>query len=150
MQPGAREYDTVMETRRANVHEALRIVNRAGGQPPQSGDELLDSGSTMAFHEEIDQLIRNAITKKHLLRFTHKNQGIAEPQDYGIQNGIIVLLSSRRAKQQQLPGWRLVDVSEIHDCEMMKQRFAGNREAASRKHHRWDEIFIRVAPPAKA
>ena len=90
MQPGAREYDTVMETRRANVREALRILNRAGGQPPQSGDELLDSGSTMAFHEEIDQLIRNAI-RKHLLWFTHKNQAIAEPHDYGIQNGIIRL-----------------------------------------------------------
>ena len=73
---------------------------------------------------------------------------IAEPHDYGIQNGILRLFCYQVGGQSssRLPGWRLVDVSEMRDCEMLKQRFAGNREAPSGKHHRWDEVFIRVAP----
>jgi hypothetical protein len=31
---------------------------------------------------------------------------------------------------------------------MLDRHFAGNREVAGR-HHRWDEIFIRVEPPEK-
>jgi hypothetical protein len=104
-------------------------------------------------YEEIDQLIRKAITEKHLLRFTYKGQErIGEPHDYGIQSGIVRLFCYQVGGRSngRLPGWRLFDVSEMQDCEMLKQRFAGNRDTSSGKHHRWDEVFIRVAPPAKS
>ncbi len=107
----------------------------------------------MAVDEEIDQLIRKAIIEKHLLRFTYKGQErIAEPHDYGIQNGIVRLFCYQVGGQSssRLPGWRLVDVSEMQDCEKLERRFAGNREAPSGKHHRWDEVFIRVAPPERS
>jgi hypothetical protein len=69
-QLGSQEYDTVMETRRANVREALRIPNRTGGQPPQTGDELPEAGTKLTVEKELDDLLRNVITEKHLLRFT--------------------------------------------------------------------------------
>jgi hypothetical protein len=107
----------------------------------------------MALDDEIDQLIRKAISEKHLLRFTYKGQErIAEPHDYGIQNKTIRLFCYQVGGQSssRLPGWRLVDVSEMQDCEMLKRHFAGNRETTSGKHRRWDEVFIRVAPPEKS
>jgi len=40
--------------------------------------------------QELDELIRSAIMQRNLLRFTYKgNERIAEPHDYGIQNGIV-------------------------------------------------------------
>lgn len=141
-----------MEIRRANVRAALRILNRAGGQPPRTGDEL-PARTKITIEKELDDLLRDAITKKRLLRFTYKGQErIAEPHDYGIQNGIVRLFCYQVGGRSgsRLPGWRLVDVSVVQDCEMLTQHFVGNREAPSGKHHRWDEVFIRVAPPEKA
>ena len=107
----------------------------------------------MMVEKGLDDLLRDASTEKHLLRFMYNGQArIAEPHDYGIQNGILRLFCYQVGGQSssRLPGWRLVDGSEMRDCEMLKQRFAGNREAPSGNHHRWDEVFIRVAPPAKS
>src|SRR3989442_1657258 len=104
----------------------------------------------MMLAADLDHLLREAIRTKHLLRFRCKNQErIVEPHDYGIQSGILRLFcyQVRGQSSSPLPGWRPVDVSEMQDCEMLEQRFAGNREAPSGKHHKWDEVFIRVEPP---
>jgi hypothetical protein len=101
--------------------------------------------------ESLDRLLREAIRTKHLLRFQYKNQErIVEPHDYGIQNGLVRLFSYQVGGRSNspLPGWRLVYVSEMQDCEILDRRFAGNREAPSGKHHKWDEVFIRVGPPS--
>jgi WYL domain len=101
--------------------------------------------------ESLDRLLREAIRTKHLLRFQYKNQErIVEPHDYGIQNGVVRVFCYQVGGRSsgRLPGWRLVDVSEMQDCEILDRRFAGNREAPSGKHHKWDEVFIRVAPPS--
>ena len=46
----------------------------------------------MAAERELDQMLRSAITEKHLIRFQYKNnQRIVAPRDYGIQNGIVRL-----------------------------------------------------------
>lgn len=37
-------------------------------------------------------------------------------------------------------------MSGIRECEVLEQRFAGNRD----RHHQWDEVFIRVAPPGNS
>jgi predicted DNA-binding transcriptional regulator YafY len=105
----------------------------------------------MTVKPDLDRLLREAIQTKHLIRFRYKNQErIVEPHDYGIQNGIARLFCYQAGGQSSspLPGWRLVDVSEMQDCEMLEQRFAGNRETPSGKHRKWDEVFIRVAPPS--
>jgi hypothetical protein len=101
--------------------------------------------------ESFDRLLREAIRTKHLLHLQYKNQErIVEPHDYGIQNGIVRLFCYQVGGRSSspLPGWRLVDVAEMQDCEILERRFAGNRETPSGKHHKWDEVFIRVEPPS--
>jgi predicted DNA-binding transcriptional regulator YafY len=105
----------------------------------------------MAVDEKVDQLLRSAIENKQLIRFIYKNsERIVEPHDYGVQNGIIRLFSWQVGGHSsgRLPGWRMFDVNGIQNCEALKKHFAGNRDV-SVKHHRWDEVFIRVAPPSK-
>jgi hypothetical protein len=101
---------------------------------------------------ELNRLLRRAIESKQLLRFTYKgNERIVEPHDYGIQNGIVRLLCWQVGGKSngRIPGWRLVDVADLQNCEVLDKEFAGNREVASGKHYRWDEVFIRVEPPDK-
>jgi predicted DNA-binding transcriptional regulator YafY len=107
----------------------------------------------MAIDQKLDQLIYTAIENKHLLQFEYKSKKrIVEPHDYGIQNGVVRLFCWQVGGQSgnRIPGWRLFDVVEIHNCEMLDRRFAGNREVPSGKHHQWEEVFIRVGPPEKA
>ena len=106
----------------------------------------------MAVDQKLDQLLRNAIQNKRLIRFVYKNnERIVEPHDYGIQNGIVRLFCWQVGgkSSSRIPGWRMIDVDGMQNCEMLDQYFAGNREIATGKHHRWDEVFIRVAPPEK-
>jgi predicted DNA-binding transcriptional regulator YafY len=97
----------------------------------------------------LHHLLYSAIENKRLIRFNYKNkERIVEPHDYGIQKGIARLLSwqIRGQSNGRLPGWRWFDVAEMQDIEMLDKTFAGNREVSG-KHHQWDKIFIRVAPP---
>ncbi len=103
----------------------------------------------MAATQELDRLLRSAIQDKQLIRFSHKNnERIVEPHDYGIKNGIVRLFSWQVGGRSsgRIPGWRMFDVEEIQNCEMLDMHFAGNRDVPTGKHHRWDEIFIRVEP----
>ena len=107
----------------------------------------------MAVNPELDSLLRRAIENMRLLRFSYKgNERIAEPHDYGIQNGIVRLLCWQVGGRSggRIPGWRLIDVADMENCEMLNQHFGGNREVPSGKHHRWDKVFIRVKPPKRA
>ena|SRR6202050_4494815 len=106
----------------------------------------------MAVTRELDRLLRSAIQDKQLIRFSYKNnERIVEPHDYGIQNGIVRLFSWQIGgrSSSRIPGWRMFDVEGIQNCEMLDKHFAGNRDVPTGKHHRWDEIFIRVEPPGK-
>jgi predicted DNA-binding transcriptional regulator YafY len=99
--------------------------------------------------QEFDQLIRRAIQQKRLIQFVYKGkERMVEPHDYGIQKGIVRLLSWQVGGQSsgRLPGWRWFDVSDMQDVEMLDKTFAGNREVSG-LHHKWDEVFIRVEPP---
>lgn len=98
----------------------------------------------------LDQLLREAIKTQHLIRFQYKNQErIAEPHDYGIQNGIVRLFRYQVGGRSsgKLPGWRMFDVPGMRDCKMLEKEFAGNRETPSGTHHKWDEVFLRVGSP---
>jgi hypothetical protein len=106
----------------------------------------------MAATQELDQMLHSAIQDKQLIRFSYKNnERIVEPHDYGIQNGIVRLFSWQVGgrSSSRIPGWRMFDVEGIQNCEMLDKHFAGNRDVPTGKHHRWDEIFIRVEPPSK-
>ncbi|MFZ1008039.1 MAG: WYL domain-containing protein [Candidatus Sulfotelmatobacter sp.] len=106
----------------------------------------------MAVDLELDRMLRSAIENKQLIRFTYKsNERIVEPHDYGVQKGIPRLLSWQIGGQSsgRLPGWRWFDVEGLQDCKVLDKHFAGNREVPTGKHHNWDEVFIRVAPPTK-
>ena len=98
---------------------------------------------------ELHQLLYRAIQNKQLIRFVYENkERIVEPHDYGIQKNVARLLSWQVAGRSSgpIPGWRWFDVAKVRGLETLNKSFPGNREV-SRKHHHWDEIFIRVAPP---
>jgi len=134
--------------RRANVEEALQLLERAGTEEPRPGDEMPQL-KTAQIDESLDRTLREAIEKKHLIRFRYKNQErIAEPHDYGVQKGTVRLFCYQVGGRSsgRLPGWRMVNVSEMQNCEILDQTFAGNRKTLTGVHHHWNEVFLRVAP----
>jgi predicted DNA-binding transcriptional regulator YafY len=103
----------------------------------------------VAVDSGLHDLLYGAIQKKRLIRFRYQNkERIVEPHDYGIQKGIVRVFCWQVGghSSSRLPGWRIFDVEGIENCEVLDRQFAGNREVLG-SHHKWDEIFIRVAPP---
>jgi hypothetical protein len=99
---------------------------------------------------KIDQLLRTAIEQKRLIRFNYKDKPrIVEPHDYGVHKGLIKLFGFQVAglSSEPLPNWRWALVDAISDLALLDRTFPGRRPSTSGKHHRWDQIFIRVEPP---
>jgi len=123
------------------------IADPCGGATNSCSLSLVDAP------QSIDQLIRAAITDRRLIRFWYNGQErIAEPHDYGIQNGKPRLLAYQvggQSNSRPLPAWRLVNVSGMTQLEVLQRTFAGNRPAPSGRRHKWDILFIRVGEPAK-
>ena len=100
----------------------------------------------------LHQLLYGAIQNKQLIRFRYKNkERLVEPHDYGVQKRTSRILSWQVGghSSSRLPGWRWFDVLDMRDVEMLERSFPGNREVSG-KHHQWDEILIRVAPPNRS
>lgn len=98
----------------------------------------------------IDQLLRTAIEQKRLVQFNYKNKPrIVEPHDYGVHQGSVKLFGFQVGGQssEPLPNWRWALVNSISDLNLLNRTFSGRRPTPSGKHHRWDQIFIRVKPP---
>jgi hypothetical protein len=130
---------------RADVPQALRILDQAGPERPQPGDEM-PTRALETVDTDLDQLVREAIQNKHLLHFRYKGKPrTVEPHDYGVQNGIVRLFCWQLGGHSsgRLPGWRMFDIEGIENCETIDKAFAGNREVSG-KHYEWDEIFLRV------
>jgi len=102
----------------------------------------------MQAHDHLSQLITTAISSRRRVRFWYSGkERIAEPHDYGVQNGktrLLVYQIGGQSSSGKLPAWRLVDLSGISNLEILDRTFAGNRRTPSGKHQQWDEIFIRV------
>jgi hypothetical protein len=97
----------------------------------------------------VDNAVRTAIQQTRLIRFLYQNtERIAEPHDYGIQNGSIKLLVYQvgGSSSGPLPNWRWIEVDAISDVELLDQTFPGGRPTPSGKHSKWDDLFIRVKP----
>jgi hypothetical protein len=96
-----------------------------------------------------DKLIRRAIREKRMLRFVYKGKvRIVEPHDYGVQQETVRLLSYQiggESNSGSLPAWRWLNVSGMSDISVQEQRFKGSRGAESTLHHKWDELYARVA-----
>jgi hypothetical protein len=98
-----------------------------------------------------DPLLWQAIERKRMIRVVyHGKERLVEPHDHGVLNGAVQLLGYQVAgsSSRPLPNWILMKVDEMAHLEMLAKTFAGGRPTPSRKHLRWDTLFIRVQPPA--
>ncbi len=96
----------------------------------------------------VHQLILTAIHEKRLLRFFyHDKIRIVEPQDYGIQKGVVHLFTYQFAGESgsgTLPDWRKFTVKSMSKVELLDTTFPGSRAVPSQKHQEWDVLFARV------
>lgn len=73
---------------------------------------------------------------------------MAEPHDYGIQNGIQKLLVYQvrgDSRSGRLPDWRLVVVFSMKRVRVLDECFRGVRSHSVREHKKWDRLFVQVA-----
>lgn len=100
----------------------------------------------------VDELLRTAIEQKRLVRLVYKDKArIIEPHDYGIYSGSVKLLAFQvgGTSRGRLPNWRWMEVNLISDVGLLDRTFLGGRPNASGKHHRWDQLFVRVGSAEK-
>ncbi|MGH9383621.1 MAG: Fic family protein [Vicinamibacterales bacterium] len=111
---------------------------------------LYPATTVMDVSRSFDEQLRFAIKNHRLIKLRyHGNVRVAEPHDYGVHNGIervlvYQLTGVHRVRQQSVAGWRLLDVSNIEECEVLKERFQGSRGQSHRNHHVWDIVYARV------
>jgi hypothetical protein len=94
-------------------------------------------------------LLWTAIEHKRMIRLIyHAKHRIVEPHDHGVLNGSVQLLGYQVGgfSSRSLPNWLLMKANEITDLVLLDQTFSGGRPTASRKHLKWDKLFIRVKP----
>ena len=112
------------------------------GSPGASGTEL----------EEVDRLLRAAITDRRLVTFTlGALRRIAEPHDYGIIDGVARLFFYQvggESRSRSPVGWRWADLTNIVDLRILqdRDRFPGARPTASERHIHWDRLLATVSP----
>jgi len=98
----------------------------------------------------LNERFRSAIRQTRLIRLRyHGRSRVAEPHDYGIQQGTERLLVFQLRASSAIPGtndrgWRLLDVAQIEDCVVLDEEFPGSRGASHRRHSVWDVLYARV------
>ncbi len=97
-----------------------------------------------------DPLLRLAIASKRLIQFRYdESPRVAEPHDYGIQNGSTRLLAYQLRGPVRLGkkvvGWRNFDVSRMDDCVVLEETFPGSRGRFHVEHLKWDILYARVS-----
>jgi hypothetical protein len=100
----------------------------------------------------VDELLRAAIEQRGVIRLLYRNKlRIVEPHDYGVHNGSVKLLAYQvgGSSSGPLPNWRWMEVNLISDIDLLSRTFVGGRPTASGKHHRWDQLFVRVGSAEK-
>ena len=82
------------------------------------------------------------------MRWVTGKPRIAEPHDYGVQKGLVRLFCYQIGGQStsgSLPDWRLLEVPEMSEIEVLNETFPGSRSIPSNQHQKWDQVFERVA-----
>ncbi len=73
---------------------------------------------------------------------------VAEPHDYGKQNGqarlLVYQLKCASSSGREAIGWRLFDVAKIESLEVLDTPFRGSRRTSDQDHHKWDLLYLRV------
>jgi WYL domain len=96
----------------------------------------------------VHDLILTAIHGRRQLRFRyHGKPRIVEPQDYGIQKGVVHLFTYQiggESSSSRLPDWRKFAVQGMSNVELLKETFPGSRSVPSQRHQEWDVLFARV------
>lgn len=93
----------------------------------------------------IDHQLRTAIAQKRLIDFTYQGmRRIAEPHDYGIQHGGVHLLVYQVWSVPFQRGWRMLDVSQIEQLNLLEREFSGTRRKEHTHHYDWDTVLARV------
>ncbi len=93
--------------------------------------------------------IRFAIASRRLVEVRYGGATrVAEPHDYGIQNGrerlFVYQLRGPTRLDQAATGWRLLDVSKIERCDVLDETFKGSRGQSHHDHHEWQTVYARV------
>jgi hypothetical protein len=101
-----------------------------------------DVGST-------DARIRFAIANRRLVEVRYGGTvRIAEPHDYGIQNGrdrLLVFQLRGPARLGHRPiGWRLLELSKIQGLTVLEDSFRGSRGQSHSDHQEWEVVYARV------
>ncbi len=128
-----------------------RHRGRALDTPSTEDDVSNGPAPTIKGHSNsIDAQLRLAIANKRLIRFRyHGSDRVAEPHDYGVNNGVTRLLvyqlrGPARSTRGSATGWRLLDVSKLEDCFALDDTFPGSRGPAHRQHLGWEILHARV------
>jgi len=97
----------------------------------------------------IGALIRFAIANRRLVEVDYDGATrVAEPHDYGVQNGderllVFQLGGSARTGHSQT-GWRLLELSKIEALAVLEDTFKGSGRQSHRDHYQWDVMHARV------
>jgi hypothetical protein len=105
------------------------------------------SASLRTPEPDVDELLRTAIEHRRIIRLRYRDKDrIVEPHDYGIQNGSPKLLAYQigGSSSGKLPNWRWMDINMISGLQLLDRTFQGGRPTPSGKHHKWDQLYIRV------
>lgn len=97
--------------------------------------------------EDADARIRFAIAHRRMIRFRYRAAWrVAEPHDYGTSGGRhrLFVFQTGGTSHGSLSGWRLMDVADILDLQVLDETFAGSRDRPGQTHKRWDDVFCRV------
>jgi hypothetical protein len=103
----------------------------------------------MAENGSTDARIRTAIADKRLVEVRYQGTArIAEPHDYGIQNGRERLLVFQRRGPARpghaSTGWRLFERAKIEALTVLDETFEGSRGQSHSAHYQWDAVYGRV------
>ena len=132
-----------------DIDEDLSSEGLLRGAP--APDANLKTRSSFASNHD---LLLKAIHERKLISFEYQGKArVAEPHDYGIQNGVERLLCYQvggASSSGRLPSWRLIEVAEMEKLKITNRKFPGNRAAPSGQHHRWDVVFDRVGESVAA
>ena len=93
--------------------------------------------------------IRFAIANRRLVEVRYGSTiRVAEPHDYGIQNGherLLVFQLRDPSRPGRAPiGWRLLDMAKIEALTVLDDTFSGSRGQSYSEHLKWEVVYARV------
>ena len=106
--------------------------------------------SSMADDAEVaGERIRFAIANRRLIQVRYSGSTrVAEPHDYGMQNGrerLLVFQLRGPARPGHAPtGWRLLETSKIENVAVLDETFKGSRGHSHHDHYEWEVVYARV------